>query len=133
MVTVGDGHSRLLLPGDIEAEGETRLLGSGEALNANVLVAPHHGSLTSSTPAFVAGVAPAITLFAAGANNRYGFPKDAVVQRYLAQGSQTFTAADTGQISLYLDDEITVKTYRGSLAPFWYNRVFGVGGRPITE
>ncbi|QYJ76678.1 DNA internalization-related competence protein ComEC/Rec2 [Shewanella sp. FJAT-52076] len=133
VVALGDGHSRLLLPGDIEAEGEARLLGSGAALKARVLVAPHHGSLTSSTPAFIAGVAPAITLFAAGANNRYGFPKDAVLQRYLSQGSETFTVADTGQISLYLGDEITVKTYRGSLAPFWYNRVFGVGGRPITE
>nr|WP_283165268.1 DNA internalization-related competence protein ComEC/Rec2 [Shewanella litorisediminis] len=133
VIAVGDGRSRLLLPGDIEASAEALLLSSGASLAANVLVAPHHGSLTSSTPAFIARVAPAITLFAAGANNRYGFPKDAVLQRYLSQGSQALTVADTGQISLYLNDEITVKTYRGSLAPFWYNRVFGVGHRPITE
>ena len=53
------------------------------ALRADVLVVPHHGSRTSSTPAFIAAVAPRIAIIAAGYRNRFGHPRAEIVARYV--------------------------------------------------
>ncbi|MGE5104117.1 MAG: DNA internalization-related competence protein ComEC/Rec2, partial [Betaproteobacteria bacterium] len=71
-----------LLTGDIEAAAEMELLTRDERVGADVLVVPHHGSRTSSTPAFVAAVAPRIAIFAAGYRNRFGHPRREIVARY---------------------------------------------------
>jgi competence protein ComEC len=55
-------------------------------LRSDVLLVPHHGSKTSSTPAFVAAVAPRIALVQAGYRNRFGHPAPEVVQRYAGLG-----------------------------------------------
>lgn len=94
---------RILLPGDIEAPAERQLLESFEGLlPSRILVAPHHGSASSSTPGLVQAVAPEYVLFAAGYRNRYGFPKSSVEQRWRATGAQTLTTADSGAISFRL-------------------------------
>jgi competence protein ComEC len=72
----------LLLPGDIESTAEWRLLARGMELDADVVVAPHHGSLTSSTPAFVRAVDPDHVLYAVGYRNRWDFPQPEVVARW---------------------------------------------------
>ena len=72
----------LLLPGDIERDSEHELLAAAAPLRADILKVPHHGSRTSSTPAFVAAVAPALAVFPAGADNRFGFPHPEVLARY---------------------------------------------------
>ena len=72
-----------LLTGDIEAASEQELVAREPgALAADVLVVPHHGSRTSSTPAFVAAVAPAAAVFTPGYRNRFGHPRPEVVARY---------------------------------------------------
>lgn len=94
---------RLLLAGDIEAAGERALLERvGSALHSDILVVPHHGSRTSSTPAFVSGVAPRWALFAAGYRNRYRFPRPEVVARYEAQGSRQLISSESGAIRFQL-------------------------------
>jgi competence protein ComEC len=76
----------VLLAGDIERGAEQALLRSGASSRAEVLVVPHHGSGTSSTPQFVAAVAPRHAVFAVGYRNRFGHPKHEVWERYdLAQ------------------------------------------------
>jgi competence protein ComEC len=72
----------LLLPGDVERDAEAELLSWGAGLRADVLKAPHHGSRTSSTPDFLAAVAPQFAVFPAGAGNRFGFPHPEVLARY---------------------------------------------------
>jgi competence protein ComEC len=72
----------VLLPGDIEAAAEWRLLARRSALDADVVVAPHHGSLTSSTPEFVRAVDPDHVLYAVGYRNRWDFPRPEVVARW---------------------------------------------------
>jgi competence protein ComEC len=73
----------VLLPGDIEKESEHALVERyGHRLKADVLIAPHHGSRTSSTHAFIEAVSPHDVLFPVGRLNRYGFPKQDVIQRY---------------------------------------------------
>ena len=88
-VTDGAGR-RLLLTGDIEAEQEQRLVAAdAAALRSQVLVVPHHGSKTSSTPAFLDAVAPEVAVIQAGYRNRYGHPAPPVLARYVARGIST--------------------------------------------
>ncbi|MBS0441248.1 MAG: DNA internalization-related competence protein ComEC/Rec2 [Proteobacteria bacterium] len=81
------GAPTTLLTGDIEREQELRLAGRfGDALHAEVLVVPHHGSRTSSTPLFLDAVKPRIAVVQAGYRNRFGHPAAEVVERYRALG-----------------------------------------------
>jgi competence protein ComEC len=82
-VTDAQGQ-RLLLTGDLEAEQEARLLREhAQALRSSVLLVPHHGSKTSSTPAFLDAVAPQVAVAQAGYRNRFGHPAPEVEQRYV--------------------------------------------------
>lgn len=76
------GGTTALLTGDIEARAEGRLLARREALRAQVVVAPHHGSRSSSTAAFVAAVAADWVIYPAGFGNRWGFPHADVRERW---------------------------------------------------
>ncbi|HWS73931.1 MAG TPA: ComEC/Rec2 family competence protein, partial [Quisquiliibacterium sp.] len=78
----------LLLTGDIEAAQERDLLSvlDGARLRADVLLAPHHGSRTSSTPAFLDAVAPGLAVFQVGYRNRYRHPNPLVLERYRERG-----------------------------------------------
>lgn len=77
------GAPTTLLTGDIEREQELRLAGRfGEALRAGVLLVPHHGSRTSSTPLFLAAVQPELAIVQAGYRNRFGHPAEEVLARY---------------------------------------------------
>ncbi len=97
-----DGAS-ILLTGDIEAGVEAQLLARhGAELRADVLVAPHHGSDSSSTMAFLQAVAPSWIWFSAGYGNRFGFPSAAVVERAHELGSATATTSTDGAVHLWL-------------------------------
>ena len=115
---------RVLLTGDIEARSERRLLKGGHgSLSADLLVAPHHGSLTSSSPAFVQAVNPAIVLFPAGYRNRFNFPKQDIVERYLAIGAKTYSSGDHGAITLRLGslagERLQISLHRGTRQHYW--------------
>ncbi len=132
VIRIDDDRQSLLLTGDIEKQIETSLLSralSGEyELQSEVIVAPHHGSKTSSTEAFIDAVAPKLVLFPAGFANRWGFPKSTVVERYQQREIMGLTTGIEGQISvIFQQSEREVKTYRGDLAPFWYNSLFRFG------
>ena len=95
------GHHRVLLPGDIEIEREQALLERmAEELRADMLVAPHHGSATSSSAGFVTAVEPAHVVFTVGRNNRWGFPPESVLARYRAVGSRIWRTDRDGAIRL---------------------------------
>jgi len=99
-VSASDGRA-ILLTGDIENPVERALLETpGLTLSADVLVAPHHGSLSSSTPAFIERVHPRLVLFAVGYQNRFGFPKREVTERYRRIGARLMNTADHGAISI---------------------------------
>lgn len=84
VLRVSLGEISFLLTGDIEAESEEAL---GEAVTpTTVLKAPHHGSRTSSTEAFVRRVAPRHVVFCVGRNNRFRFPHDEIEERYRSAG-----------------------------------------------
>lgn len=87
---------RALLTGDIERRAERELLRRSAALLAtDALVVPHHGSVTSSSPEFVREVAPRYAVFAVGYRNRFGHPREEIVDRYREAGS-ALLRTDTG-------------------------------------
>jgi competence protein ComEC len=99
VLRVENAAGRVLLTGDIEKAAEAELLRSGlELLKADLVLVPHHGSKTSSDPAFVRAVSPEYALVSAGHANRYGFPQPAVVARWQAVGARVVNTADSGAI-----------------------------------
>jgi competence protein ComEC len=112
--------TRLLLPGDVEAAAERRLVARyGADLRSEILVAPHHGSRTSSTADFTAAVAPAHVLFPAGYRNRYGFPNPRVLERYRALGSRARVTADSGAIQFRLGTADAPLLERERVRHYW--------------
>ncbi|MEJ2453219.1 MAG: DNA internalization-related competence protein ComEC/Rec2 [Candidatus Thiodiazotropha sp.] len=106
ILRITNGLWSLLLTGDIELQGESSLLATRrDDMDSDILVAPHHGSATSSSDAFVAAVEPAWVLFSTGYRNRYGFPKAEVVERWRMAGAQPFNSAETGAISFYVHND----------------------------
>jgi competence protein ComEC len=113
----------MLLPGDIEAAQEARLLAEApEKLAAAILLAPHHGSATSSTPAFMAAVRPQHGVFQVGYRNRYRHPRADVVERYRAAGAAVWRTDEAGAIELELGKRTTLRAYRHRHPRYWHGR-----------
>jgi len=114
----------ILLPGDIEKEAEYRLLHRyADKLSAEVLVAPHHGSKTSSTTAFIEAVHPRLVLFPVGYRNRFRFPNQDIMRRYEMQGVRSYDTARHGAILIRIDHSgITATTWRKEYRRFWHTR-----------
>ncbi|WP_338055591.1 ComEC/Rec2 family competence protein [Shewanella gaetbuli] len=129
MITTGQSkQTDILLTGDIESEREFNLLEHAQKITADIVFVPHHGSKTSSTEAFIAAVNPRLAIINAGFENRYGFPKKQVLDRYQAKGITCLTTGELGQLSIkFNQDGYHVSSYRRDLAPFWYNRLFRFG------
>ena len=97
----GPGGS-LLLTGDIMKKSEKRLLELDPgSLASQVLVAPHHGSNSSSSPPFAAAVSPQAVLFPVGYRNRWDFPKPEVQARYRVMGAEEADTASDGAIGIH--------------------------------
>jgi competence protein ComEC len=117
------GGKSMLLAGDIEAEQEAQLLArAAERLPADVLIAPHHGSGTSSTYAFLQTVKPQLVLFLVGHRNRYRHPKQEVVERYTQLGITSLRTDQSGAIMLDFSDALQVSAYRSSRPRYWHAR-----------
>lgn len=116
------GLHSILLAGDIESEREGWLVRSNpDRLKADLLVAPHHGSLTSSTPDFIGSVLPRAVVFTVGKYNRWGFPKPQVIDRYQAINSQIYRTDLHGAISVYSDLEgFRVESLRERKPGLWH-------------
>ena len=123
VVKVEAANGSVLLTGDIEALTEARLLQhTPGALRSQVLIVPHHGSRTSSTPAFVDTVAPAVAIIAAGYRNRFGHPRSEVLARYRQAGAARPRTDLGGAISVQLAPgaPITVEAERDRRRRYWY-------------
>lgn len=115
-----------LLTADIEARSEAELLArDGARLRADVLLVPHHGSKTSSTPAFLDAVAPRIALLPAGYRNRFRHPNPAVMERYAARGIEVWRTDLDGALRVELPADSTMEVaVRGQDAArrYWTDR-----------
>jgi competence protein ComEC len=111
-----------LIPGDIEARSERELLQRAPAeLRADVLIVPHHGSKTSSTPEFIAAVRPRVAVIAAGYRNRFGHPKQEILARYQDQGTSVARTDQQGALSIRFGSDGTVRVagHRQTERRYW--------------
>lgn len=108
------GKVGFLFPGDLETEGEARILERHkDRLQADVLLACHHGSSTSLTPAFLAAVRPKIVIFSMGRGNRFGFPSPQILARAGKIGARIYRTDRHGAIICSTNGKtLEVKTFR---------------------
>lgn len=123
VVRISTDHGSVLLPSDIERQSEYRLAEElGDALSSTVLVAPHHGSKTSSTNEFIHRVNPSLVIFPVGYRNRFRHPASAVVERYKTLGSRLLRSDVDGAILLrFAENAISVETGRGLRRRYWHD------------
>jgi competence protein ComEC len=101
------GEASFLLTGDVEAEAERSLLGSSQPLQADVLKVAHHGSGGSTTAEFLGAVAPDYAVLSVGADNRFGHPHEAVLERLGALGDVTvFRTDEQGTVEFVTDGRL---------------------------
>ncbi len=92
------GGVSILFTGDIESAGERALLDTRRDLRSTVLKVPHHGSATSSTPAFIAAVHPEAAVISDGYLNHFHFPSPLVLNRYIEAGAKVIRTDIDGAV-----------------------------------
>lgn len=99
VLKVSTQKKSVLLTGDIETLAEKMMIEQfPKELKSDVLLVPHHGSLTSSSLEFVKAVSPTYAIFPVGKENHYGFPREKIAERYQAIGAKTLLTWQTGAI-----------------------------------
>ncbi|HEX8989901.1 MAG TPA: DNA internalization-related competence protein ComEC/Rec2, partial [Rhodocyclaceae bacterium] len=124
VVMVTAGGSRMLLSSDIEALSESAVLSRHPGgLRAEVITAPHHGSRTSSSPEFVAATGAQAAIFPVGYRNRFGHPKEDVVERYRAAGAALRRTDLEGALTVRLSPgNIRIESERERGRRYWHGR-----------
>jgi len=118
-----DGGVHTLLPGDIEAYAEGRLLRSGELQSVKILLSPHHGSATSSGRQFIAALQPEYVVHSTGFKNRFDFPREEVTARYQSSGARQFNTAESGAIDFLVSGaSVAVSEYRVVSRRWWHRQ-----------
>lgn len=91
----------VLLTGDISKTSELALVEQyGISLQSEIIVVPHHGSKTSSSPEFLQAVKPKIAIVSSGFQNQFKHPNKSVVSRYNDAGTQLVNTVETGWAEL---------------------------------
>ncbi|WP_460241238.1 DNA internalization-related competence protein ComEC/Rec2 [Aurantivibrio infirmus] len=124
----------ILIPGDIEAKIERQLLARQSSLRTTsaqdllpseitMLLAPHHGSRTSSTQGFVATLSPEWVVYSNGYNNQYGHPHPKVQARYERVNSRPLSTASSGQLEFLWRQEgkLLVSAIRTKKRRYWFD------------
>lgn len=120
------GEWAVLLPGDVGVRSEYQML--RHVLSADLLLAPHHGSRSSSSYAFIRAVNPRWVVFSAGRHSQYGHPHPGVVARYRELDAEPVYTATAGAIRYVLDDTGKSRqawTWRQRAQRFWHETEAG--------
>ncbi len=108
------GDVSILLAGDVGPAIEAELARAIPPASLRVLKAPHHGSITSNTPAFVSAVSPSAVVVSVGRGNRFGHPAPAVIRRYQDAGALVFRTDQDGAVTLETDGRrVDISTFTG--------------------
>ena len=98
------GETSFLFTGDIMAHAEKEIIdAAGDKIASTVMVIPHHGSISSSTPAFINSVRPQIGVISAGWKNRFKFPHPQVMERYRQSKVRLYRTDRHGAVTLVTD------------------------------
>ncbi|MDW8324000.1 MAG: DNA internalization-related competence protein ComEC/Rec2 [Burkholderiales bacterium] len=115
-------HGSVLLVGDIERLGELSLLERvPDSLASEVLVVGHHGSRSSSMPAFLDAVAPAFAVISVGHRNRFGHPHPEVIERLMARGVRILRTDRDGALRLrFTPAGVRIERARWDERRYWH-------------
>lgn len=119
VLSITAGHHRVLLTGDIEVAAERDVLQRGDLARVDLVIIPHHGSLTSSSPAFVRRLQPRFAIASAGYGNRWGFPRQAVVERWRDSGAKVLDTASSGAVSVSVCAHDGIRQVRENRVAGW--------------
>jgi competence protein ComEC len=111
----------ILLTADIERTTEQQLLAQFPA-NApvDVMLVPHHGSVTSSTEAFLAQFRPRHALIPVGYRNRFGHPSADVLARYDRVGARVWRTDRDGALLVRIGEDVSVRSWRAVRPRYWH-------------
>lgn len=125
VVKISSQFGSLLLTGDIEKEAELTLLQANiHKLSSIVLVAPHHGSKTSSTPEFLTAVGAEHAIFTIGYLNRFKHPKPLITERYEESGALLYRSDYQGalRIDFMRNNPTKIEAWRQSQPKYWHDK-----------
>ena len=136
VVKISTPRFSALLTADVEAMSEAdiieRYTATPSMLKSDVLLMPHHGSLTSSTPEFIEAVTPKLALINAGYRNRFGHPRESVLARYTERNIPVMRTDWHGAITLNSVDGIgKIEKARETRQRYWVDRPDPADRRPI--
>lgn len=120
VLRVEAGGRRLLLAGDLQADGLRALLPALKPVD--ILVAPHQGRRELPVPELLSATRPRYVLFATGYRNRWGYPRPATVSQYTATGANLLNTVDNGAIRFELRDDQPLRPirYRQQARHYWH-------------
>ena len=125
VILISDGTFSVLLTGDISKKIERLLVSKAKdnllTLNADVLIAAHHGSKTSSSIEFINQVKPSAVVFSAGFLNRWNMPAKLVKQRFIDEKIVIHSTNENGMVRININDrQLNILQYRRDLSPYWF-------------
>jgi competence protein ComEC len=117
VVLVSLQGKKFLFTGDIQADAEAVLARKKGDLACDVLKVPHHGSISSSTDAFVSAIRPQAAIISVGAGNRYRQPSEDVIARYEQGGTSVYRTDRDGAVM------VTMRNGRLAIDPWAAKRL----------
>ena len=108
------GQSSILLEGDAEAPSERAMLAAHAVAPVTLLKVGHHGSLTSTTPEFLAAAAPHSAVISTGLNNHFGHPRPEILLRLAGQHTLTYRTDEFGLTSFLLSRDGRISAVTGA-------------------
>lgn len=126
VLRVSSPQGSLLMTGDIERKAEAALSGlSSGGLQSDILIAPHHGSKTSSSSSLLEAVNPKWVVFASGYLNHFHHPHPEVLARYRQRGIHDLNTAEGGAILIRPvsrgDQGFSIVSQRDNQPHYWYH------------
>lgn len=125
VVKINSQFGSILLTGDIEELAEASLLeANADKLHSDVLIAPHHGSRTSSTVNFVQAVGAKHIVFTVGYLNRFKHPKPIIEKRYEESGARLYRSDYKGALIIHFsfNQLIKIEALRELQPRYWHDR-----------
>ena len=119
---ISAGPQSAWLSGDLDAERETRLALARPELRATMLIAPHHGSRSSSSPVLLNTLRPHTVVVQSGYRNRFGHPAPEVLARYRERGMRWVESPSCGAATWRSDQPDRVACERERARRYWHHR-----------
>jgi competence protein ComEC len=127
VLRISAGQHSVLLVGDLEQAQEARLVAESTTktimLKSDVLLVPHHGSKTSSSPEFLDAVQPQLAIVQAGYRNRFGHPAPSVMERYNERHIKVIDTAHCGAMSWSSALPNETRCQRETSKRYWHHQV----------